>query len=204
MHRFAAIIILATAPLALADLTVDLPADMAPAASQAATAPGAHFILPGGKTAFGKIELADGRILIPLNLRWYAGGQYASEPYSDDDLLEIKKILTVPSFYNQTRILHLAGDKDRITALIELVRDEKFHAGGSNIIWRAEIWYFEFENGGWAKVNQQSKVLDRQRFKDRQEYDSYLARQRWVPKLAQPDGQVKLQPADLIASTPQK
>jgi hypothetical protein len=194
-----AAILISTA--AYADLKVELPADMTPAKSQSNSGAGTHYVLPSGQVAVGKIVLADGRVLIPLDLTWYAGGEYGKEPYSDDDLQEIKKILTVPSFYNQTRILHLAGDKDRVTALMELVRDEQFHAGGSNVIWRAEIWYFEFENGGWAKVNQQSKVLDRQRFKDRQEYESYVAKQRWVRKLARTDGQVKLESGDVIAST---
>ena len=87
--------------------------------------------------------------------------------------------------------------------LVELIRDRDFHAGKGEVIWRAETWYFEFQNGGWAKVSQQNKLLDRQRFKSADDYVAYVSKLRFVPKLSQPGAAtqptvMQLAPEDLL------
>ena len=68
------------------------------------------------------------------------------------------------------------------------------------IIWRTELWYFEFQAGGWAKVNQQAKVLDRQRFANPDAYRAYVNKLRWVPRLGNPKStSIELQKSDLVA-----
>lgn len=168
--------------------------------------------LPGGETAAitqtpssPQVRLKDGTRLLGVDLRWYTTAPPDPEPISDDDRTEINELLTVPSFYDRVVLLHLQGDAHRAVGLMELIRDRDFHAGKGEVIWRAEIWYFEFQNGGWAKVNQQNKLLDRQRFKSADDYAAYLMNLRFVPKLGsssstastRPDV-LELVPADII------
>lgn len=130
--------------------------------------------------------LNDGTRLVGADLSWYAPVAEASAKpadLSDDDRKEIQEICTVPSFYDRCEILLLQGNADHAVGLMQLVRDRDFHAGKGEVIWRAEIWYFEFQNGGWAKVSQQNKVLDRQRFTSREQYVDYVRPIRFVPKL---------------------
>ena len=167
--------------------------------------------LPGGETAAvtqrptsPQARLQDGTRLLGVDLAWYTAAPPDPEPISDDDRAEINELLTVPSFYDRAVLLHLQGDAQRAAGLMELIRDRDFHAGKGEVIWRAEIWYFEFQNGGWAKVNQQNKLLDRQRFKSADDYAAYLKNLRFVPKLGslstastRPDI-LELTPADII------
>jgi len=130
--------------------------------------------------------LKDGTRLIGVDMSWYAPvAEAKAKPgeLADDDRKAIQEICTVPSFYDRCEILLLQGDADRAVGLMQLVRDRDFHAGKGEVIWRAELWYFEFQNGGWAKVSQQNKVLDRQRFATREKYLDYVRPIRFVPKL---------------------
>jgi hypothetical protein len=167
--------------------------------------------LPDGQTLtaqaiHGKpVELTDrnGTRLLGVDMSWYASAKPGGSPPSDDDRKEIQQILTVPSFYDKLNVLDLSGDNQHAVALIELLRDREFHAGDKEVIWRLEIWYFEFQNGGWAKVSQQNKILDRQRFPDRDALVKYVSTRRWVAKLgAVPEGvqQIQLSNDDLIRS----
>ena len=90
---------------------------------------------------------------------------------TDDDRQQIQAILDVPSFYNKSEILALQGDHDRATGLVRLIRDKDFYAGKGEIIWRVEVWYFKYQHGGWEKVAQQNKILRRERFKNRDDYE---------------------------------
>ena len=148
-------------------------------------------------------RLKDGTILLGVDLRWYAAAEPDPQPISDEDRSEIGELLTVASFYDRAVLLHLAGDGQRAVGLMELIRDRDFHAGKGEVIWRAEIWYFEFQNGGWAKVSQQNKLLDRQRFKSADDYASYVKKLRFVPKLTHSAASTRpvlleLLPADII------
>lgn len=151
-------------------------------------------VLPDGQTATSEVEAGrpvqvqtkDGLRLIGVDMSWYVPIAPAAEKpgeLSEEDRREIQGICTVPSFYDRCEILLLLGDADRAVALLQLIRDRDFHAGKGEVIWRAELWYFEFQDGGWAKVSQQSKVLDRQRFASRGQYLEYVRPIRFVPKL---------------------
>jgi hypothetical protein len=151
-----------------------------------------------------EITTQAGLTLIGVNMGWYRAHPPAGEPLSPDDRKEIEQILSVPSFYNKLKILLLSGNNQHVTALVELVRDREFHAGGQEIIWRTELWYFEFQNGGWAKVSQENKPLDRQRFPDGEAFEKYVRARRWVPKLGAVDGkvaQITLDDADFVKSS---
>lgn len=129
------------------------------------------------------LSLKDGTRLIGVDMRWYAPPGKQGDPLMEEDRAAIAEILTVPSFYDTVRMLALEGNSQQAIALVELIRQRDFHAGKGQIIWRVELWYFQFLNGGWAKVAQQNKLLDRQRFADRQSYEMYTASVRYVPKL---------------------
>lgn len=132
-----------------------------------------------------EVTAKDGTRLLGVDMAWYAPVPAAAKAgeLSEDDRKSIQEICTVPSFYDRCEILLLQGDADRAVGLMQLVRDRDFHAGKGEVIWRAELWYFEFQNGGWAKVSQQNRVLDRQRFTSREKYLEYVRPIRFVPKL---------------------
>jgi hypothetical protein len=158
-----------------------------------------------GKPVPATLTLKDGTKLVGVNMSWYAPAKVGDGPISNEDRKEIEGLLTVPSFYNKVRLLELAGDNQHAVGLVELIRDTEFHASGTEIVWRVELWYFEFQNGGWAKVSQQNKIVDRQRFKGREVLEKYLSMTRWVPKLGRlvPDQakELKLEARDLLRSS---
>lgn len=167
-------------------------------------------ILPDGQAVVSQgmpvqVRTKDGLRLVGVDMGWYAPIAPAAEKpgeLSEEDRKEIQGICTVPSFYDRCEILLLQGDADRAVALMQIVRDRDFHAGKGELIWRAELWYFEFQNGGWAKVSQQNKVLDRQRFASREQYLEYVRPIRFVPKLGRvqagnSDARVELSAEDL-------
>ncbi len=86
-------------------------------------------------------------------------------PLTDADRAEIKKLVTgVEAFMNEKEVLHLAGNHARATALVELRRTTPFHSGkGNEQIRRVEVWYFQFQYGGWEKAANAEKVLYRRR-----------------------------------------
>ncbi len=132
------------------------------------------------------IELADGTALQGVDMGWY--GPEPADPdagaLDDDDKSEIDAIVTqVPSFYDSCRPLIVIGTHQRAVVLAELLRERDFHAAGGNVIWRVELWYFENQNGGWAKVQQQNQVLRRERFASEKAFHAAVDPLRWVPQL---------------------
>jgi hypothetical protein len=151
-----------------------------------------------------KITMEDGTTWQGVDLAWYNAEPAHPEagPITDDDLAEIRSIITdVPSFYNKCSVVDVAGNHDRATVLVQLVRDKDFHAGAKEVIWRMELWYFKFEAGGWAIVPQQNKVLQRIRFHSHEAYHRETAKIKWMPKL----GGIRLakdKPLTVIAIAP--
>jgi hypothetical protein len=133
------------------------------------------------------ITLTDGRVLQGIDLGWLDEEPPNKEagPLTDDDRNEMMKIMNgVKSFYDHQDILLLRGDHDRATALVQLVRDREFYADkGGEIIWRIELYYFKFQYGGWEKVMQANKVLRRERFHSKAEYQQATEKIRWTPEL---------------------
>ncbi len=127
----------------------------------------------------------DGKQLRLIDLSWHSDAAPASpnpEALSDDDKAEITSIVKeIKSFMNKNDIVQLVGNADRAAAIVELTRDTDFHArAGDEIIWRVEVWYFENQAGGWAKVQQQNRVIERVRFKTRTEYDKTRTSMQWI------------------------
>jgi len=134
-----------------------------------------------------RLELRDGSVFQGVDLDWYAPVTDTS-PAGELDAAgreEITAIATkVPQFYSRSEVLRLRGNSRRATALVQLIRDTPFHADkGGEIVWRVELWYFEYQAGGWARVSQQNQVLRRERFRDRAAFDRATAKLRWMPEL---------------------
>lgn len=132
------------------------------------------------------LTLPDGTSLQGFATEWYGldRSKAGTDPVGDDDRKEIEEIIKeTKTFENKKRIMHLSGDAQRVTTLVELIRDEAFHASGDNIVWRVELWYFKNEYGGWVKVQQVSKVLRRERFKDKAGFNAMVPKIRWIPEL---------------------
>ncbi len=137
-----------------------------------------------------EITLKDGTILAGMDLGWYEEEpaqlpRPKAEPLTDADREEIRAIVQdIPSFYNRTELLALAGDRDRAVALVQLIRDTPFHgAAPGEIIWRVELYYFKFQAGGWEKVQQQNQPLRRDRLRNRQQYEDVVGPLRWTERL---------------------
>jgi len=135
-----------------------------------------------------RITTGQGQVLQGVDMSWYAEVDVPSappEPLGDGDVTEITSICRdIPSFYNRSDLLLLTGDRERAVALVQLIRDKAFHADkGGEIIWRVELWYFENQAGGWAKVVQSNRILRRERFESKAAFDQDAGVIRWVPQL---------------------
>jgi len=143
-------------------------------------------VLP--RTAYDvKLTLADGTILEGVDLGWYDMEPAKSDAgdLDDDDKQQITAILTqVTSFYNKNQMLFLQGDHDRAVGLMQLTRDKAFHSDtGDEVIWHIELWYFKNQHGGWEKVQQENKILRRERFATHEAYQDVIDHLRWMPQL---------------------
>ena len=107
------------------------------------------------------------------------------KPMPDEDRAAVLEIIEkVPAFYSRSELLALRGNATRATALVQLIRDTDFHARqGDEIIWRVEVWQFENQAGGWAKLQQQNRVLTRERFPTRTAFDKRQATLHFDPRL---------------------
>jgi hypothetical protein len=134
-----------------------------------------------------KLTLADGTILQGVDLNWYdmEPAKPDAGDLDDDDKQQITAILTqVTSFYNKNEMLFLQGNHDRAVGLVQLVRDKAFHSDtGDEVIWHIELWYFKNQHGGWEKVQQENKILRRERFTTHEAYQDVIDHLRWMPEL---------------------
>lgn len=182
------------------DLVIRLP-EGAQATSATATNAGMKLTVPGqahgsvirftkllSQTPYDVIvKLNDNTVLQGASLKWYNDEPVdpVNQPLTDEDRAEIAELVkSDKEFMNRQEILHLAGDRNRATALMKLVRDRAFHSDkGGEIICRFELWYFRFEAGGWMKVQQGSKLLRRDRFTSKADYEKTIGPIRWIPEL---------------------
>jgi hypothetical protein len=134
-----------------------------------------------------KITGADGTVFQGVDLGWYSlePPRPDAEALSDDDRQQTTDILKqVLSFYNRNDLLILRGTHDRAVALVQLIRDKAFHSDqGGEVIWHIELWYLRNQHGGWEKVQQSNKIVRRERFASRAEYDAVVKHLRWIPEL---------------------
>ena len=67
----------------------------------------------------------------------------------------------VEGFMDTHRVLYVGGHGRRATVLLELMRTADFHADEGHVIWRVELWYFEYATGAWQAVANQARVIRR-------------------------------------------
>lgn len=86
------------------------------------------------------------------------------------DVTELKEyVADLKDFMEIRRILYIRGHGLRATMLLELIRARHFHARkGDEVIWRIELWYFEYHHGGWERAANVERVLRRQRLPEGQ------------------------------------
>ncbi len=119
------------------------------------------------------LSTADDKIIHLLDTAWHISSQSAAGKLEEEDRKAINEIISsVKTFTNHNTILSINGSADRAVAVMELYRDTDFHdRKGDEIIWRIEVWYFENQAGGWAKVQQQNRVIERVRFTSKEEFE---------------------------------
>jgi hypothetical protein len=85
--------------------------------------------------------------------------------FSADDANEILQyVAKMEDFMDLRRTLYLRGSGARATALVELLRTKEYHsAKPGELIWRVELWYFQFSSGSWERIGETERVLRRER-----------------------------------------
>ncbi len=126
------------------------------------------FDTPGGRRIEGiDLEFVDARLLrLAAKRRKQLG--VPTEPkrrFSTRDVQELTGyVRDLKDFMEIRRILYIRGGGRRATMLVELIRARDFHARkGDEIIWRIELWYFENQYGGWERLPNQERILQRRR-----------------------------------------
>ncbi|HUU23202.1 MAG TPA: hypothetical protein VM389_11775 [Phycisphaerae bacterium] len=86
-------------------------------------------------------------------------------PFTPDDAKAIvQSIDEMKDFMDSRRALYVQGHGGRATALVECLRAREFYAQkGNEVIWRVELWYFEYHYGGWEQAQEAARVLRRVR-----------------------------------------
>ena len=133
-----------------------------------------------------RLVLSDGTVLQGVDMSWYSlEPRKSAEPMDEDDRKQIDDLFFGhKGFENKRNMLIIQGDGERAVILAELIRDVAFHSDkGGEIIWRVELWYFRNQHGGWEKVQQQNKVLRRERFTSRAQFDAVAGKLRWLAQL---------------------
>ncbi len=76
----------------------------------------------------------------------------------------LKYVKDLKDFCDVRRALYINSDGLRATMLVEVMRTSPFHAQrGDEVIWRTELWYFQYCYGGWERVANVERVLERRR-----------------------------------------
>ena len=76
----------------------------------------------------------------------------------------LRYVRDLKDFMNVRRALYVKGDGLRAAMLVEVMRTRDFHARkGDEVIWRTELWYFRYRYGGWERVGNVERALERKR-----------------------------------------
>jgi hypothetical protein len=90
-------------------------------------------------------------------------------PFTAADAREVARFVRKQDdFMDWGRTLYVHGHGRYATALVELMRTRGFYAGGGQVIWRIELWYFENQGAGWMRLANQENVLRRERLSPKQ------------------------------------
>jgi hypothetical protein len=134
-----------------------------------------------------KLTLKDGTILRGVDMNWYSRvpDKANAQALTDDDRQQMTAVFSAGAqFFNVQECTLLKGNHNRAVMLVRCERNSKFHSDkGDEIIWRPELWYFQNEHGGWEKVLQTDRVMERERFATQAEYHAVVDKWKWVPEL---------------------
>lgn len=136
--------------------------------------------LPGDAAYDLCIVTADGARIEGIDLSWYEArllrladlrrkqlGLPPPRPhrFTAADAKELLRyVKDLKDFTDVRRVLYLRGDGPRAAMLVEAMRVRDFHAKAADqLIWRTELWYFTYEYGGWERVANVERVLERHR-----------------------------------------
>ena len=136
--------------------------------------------LPGDAAYDLCIVTADGASIEGIDLGWHEARLLRltalrrrqlglpAEPahkFSRSDVQELLKyVRDLKDFTDVRRALYVAGHGRRAVMLVEVMRTRPFYARrGDELIWRTELWYFKYHYGGWERVPNVERVLERRR-----------------------------------------
>ena len=135
--------------------------------------------LPGAATYDIVVKTADGRSIEGIDLDFVDQEmlQQAQErrkelklpperqkAFDAADVAELLKyVKDLQDFCDIRRAIYIAGHGRRATMLVELMAEHFYDQKPGELIWRVELWYFEYQFGGWERVANQERVLQRQR-----------------------------------------
>jgi hypothetical protein len=136
------------------------------------------------------ITLADGKVLQGVDMSWYNPDDAPEKdatppgPLTAEDLSAIRDIITIPTaFENKKDLLIINGTHQRATVLVQLIRDSDFYNANGNIVWRIELWYFQYRHGGWERPRQTGKILRRERFANLKAFKDETEKFQYLPQL---------------------
>ncbi|HUU21937.1 MAG TPA: hypothetical protein VM389_05315 [Phycisphaerae bacterium] len=136
--------------------------------------------LPGDAAYDLCIRTADGADIEGIDLTWHEARMLrlaeirrkelglAPEPphrFGEADLAELEAyVRDLKDFADVRRPLYIHGFGRRAVMLVEAMRTRDFYAQrGGEVIWRTELWYFRYHYGGWERVANVERVLERHR-----------------------------------------
>ncbi|HUT56762.1 MAG TPA: hypothetical protein VNA25_02680 [Phycisphaerae bacterium] len=82
----------------------------------------------------------------------------------DDANALLEYVRDMEDFMDIRRALYVQGHGKYATVLVEMIRTAKFYAAkSSEMIWRIELWHFQYSYGGWERIPNTERVLQRLR-----------------------------------------
>ena len=86
-------------------------------------------------------------------------------PFTSADMEELLRMVReMKDFMEVRRVLYVRGMGRRATMLVELMRTRDFYdRKDGQVIWRIELWYFQKHFGGWERIANMERVLERRR-----------------------------------------
>jgi hypothetical protein len=88
---------------------------------------------------------------------------YAFGPRDAKEIVDWIEGAAKRDFLELSRVLYVKGDGPRATVLLERMRTRPDYTGVALYIWRVELWYFAEQFGGWQKLDNQARMLRRER-----------------------------------------